>query len=232
MFIFEIVPYLSRFSFGLNKMLKTKLVICKTFGYSSIFPFQVQPIRINAICSKCVMQPNLSHALFLFLSRCGSRTAVPSGRSVRRPPTCSAPLALCYQRTACLSSLLRLPWRTACAPSTPTTPTGPRGCTGCPSSSSPRPLAASRRWPSPFPSAASGPARSTTPWACPTAFPPMAQACSPTSTSPRSPGCPPPSPVQRTCQVRHSCVALRTVTCGEGQALPHCDAKRSSTQCP
>lgn len=125
--------------------------------------------------------------------RSGSRTDAPSGRSARRPPTCSGPREpSCPHTTACLSSRprrqRRRPWATASAPSTPTTPAGPRrGCPACHSCSSRPPWAASRPWLSPCLSVASAPGRHPTPWVYPTCRR-TARGSSHTSTSPRSPG--------------------------------------------
>lgn len=170
-------------------------------------------------------------SLFLSACRFGSRTDALSGRKGRRLPMFSAPRGRCSQHRACLSSLPRPPWRTACAPSTPTTLAGPRGCRGSPSCSSRRPWVASRACHNPCHSAVWVQAHQI-PWVSLTACPPTAPVCSPTSTSRISPECRPLSPAPRTYRAPRSCVLPRTVTCGEGQASRHCGAKRWSTQCP
>lgn len=164
--------------------------------------------------------------------RSGFKTDAPSGRSGRRPPTYSARLARCCRRRVCTSSQLRLRWRIVCARFTPMTRAGPRACRACPSCSCRRHLAANPQWHSLCPSVvwALGPHR--IPWACPTAYRQTAPACSPTSTSRLSPGCRRLSPAPRTSRAHPSCVAPRTVTCGEGRASRHCGAKPWSTQCP
>lgn len=136
--------------------------------------------------------------------RSGSRTDAPSGRSARRPPTCSVLRGRsCRRTTACRSSRplrrQQRPWATASAPFTPTTPAGPRqGCPACRSCSSRRRWAASRPWPSPCPSAAWVPGHRPTPWVYPTCRP-TAPGCSRTCTSPRSLGWfPPPYPAPPT----------------------------------
>lgn len=144
----------------------------------------------------------------------------------------SAPRGLSSPRRACLSSPPRPLWRTACAPSTPTTLAGPQGCRGCPSCSSLQLSVVSRACTSHCHSAVWVQARHRIPWVSPTACPPMVPVCSPTSTSRLSPECRPLSLAQRTYRAPRSCVAPRTVTCGEGQASRHCGAKRWSTQCP
>ena len=193
---------------------------------------------ITLWCHNLFMTCQLLLTRHVSACRSGSRTGAPSGRSARRPPTCSGLRGLCCRRTtAFLSSRRprrqRPRWTTASAPSTPTTPAGPRqGCPACLSCSSRRPWAASRPWRSPCLSAASAPGSHTTPWVYPTCRP-TAPGCSLTSTSPRSPGWyPRPCPARPTWPARLSCVAPRTVTSGEGQASRRCAAKRWSTQYP
>lgn len=163
--------------------------------------------------------------------RSGSRTDAPSGRSARRPPTCSERRGRCCPRTTACPSSRRRPWATASAPSTPTTPAGPRrGCPACLSCSCRPPWAASRPWRSPCPSAASARGRRPTPWVCQTCRP-TGPGCSRTCTSPRFPGWSRRlSPAPPTWPARLSCVAPRTVTSGEGRASRRCVAKRWSTQ--
>lgn len=180
----------------------------------------------------------LRNAVFLwplsavFLPRFGFRTDAPNGRRGRRQPTSSAHRARCSRPRACHSSPPRPPWRTASARSTPTTRAGQRGCRGSPSFSSRRPWAASPAWRSRCHSAVWVRAPRRTQWVCQTGCPPTVRGCSLTSTSRLSRGCRPLCPVPRTYQAPRSCVAPRTVTCGEGQASRLWGAKRWSTQCP
>lgn len=164
--------------------------------------------------------------------RFGSRIDALSGRKGRRPLMFSVHRVPCSQHRACHSFLPLPPWRTACAPSTPTTLAGLRGCRGSPSCSSPPLWVASQAWRSHCHSAALVQARHQTPWVSLTACPPTAPVCSPTSTRRLFQECRPPSPAPRTYRAPHSCVAPRTVTCGEERASRLWGAKRWSTQCP
>lgn len=164
--------------------------------------------------------------------RFGSRIDALSGRKGRRPLMFSVHRVPCSQHRACHSFLPLPPWRTACAPSTPTTLAGLRGWRGSPSCSSPPLWVASQAWRSHCHSAALVQARHQTPWVSLTACPPTAPVCSPTSTRRLFQECRPPSPALRTYRAPHSCVAPRTVTCGEERASRLWGAKRWSTQCP
>ncbi len=195
-------------------------------------PLITWPVRAPAAIHLLLLTHHIS------VCRSGFRTDAPSGRSARRPPMCSALRGLsCRRTTACLSSRpprrQQPPWATASAPSTPTTPAGlRRGCPVCLSCRYRRLWAASRPWRSLCLSVASAPGRRPTPWVYPTCRP-TAPGFSHTSTSPLSPGWyPRPCRARPTWPARLSCVAPRTVTSGEGQASPHCAAKRSSTQYP
>ena len=179
---------------------------------------------------RCEWYANVGPISCVWKNRSGSRTDAPSGRRGRRLPMSSAPRERCFPHTACSSSPPRQPWRTACVPSMPTIRVGPRGCPGCPSCSSRHRLVASPACRSPCHSAASDPDPPTQ-WAFPTACPPTAPGCSPTSTRRIFQEC---RPLFRdpTTGAPRSCVAPRTVICGEGQASRLFDARRWSTQFP
>lgn len=141
--------------------------------------------------------------------------------------------AHCCQRTVCLSFRLRprLRWATVSALFMPTTLAGPRlGCQGSHSCKYRLRWADSRRWHSPCPSAVSERARHQTPWVFPAAYRQTVPVFSRTYISPRFPGwCPLPYRVQRMWPALLSCVAPRTVTCGEGLVSLPCAVKHLST---
>lgn len=168
---------------------------------------------------------------FAFYFRYGFRIDVQNGRSARRQPTFFGRRALCYQHTVCLSFRLRLRWATVSALFMPTTLAGPRlGCLEFHSCRYRLRWADSRRWHSPCPSAVSELAPHQTPWAFPAAYRQMVPVFNRICINPHFLGwCPRPSRVQRMWPAHLSCVAPRTVMCGEGLVLPPCAVKHLST---
>lgn len=119
-YIFTILKWLLRLKINELAILQIKLIkpqICAQFY--PIFPYNLSlPLykyrKLLAIFHINEIRFLISLSLSLYNpTRCGSRTVVPSGRSARRPPMCSAHRAPCCPHMDCLrlGQISRiLPW--------------------------------------------------------------------------------------------------------------------------
>lgn len=174
----------------------------------------------------------------LVCRRFGSRTDAPSGRSARRPRTCSARPARYFLLITVYRSFLQQQLTTVYARFTQTTHVGLQpGCLVSLSFNFRRRSAVSPQWRSHCRSAAweAQVRRCLVPWVCLT-WRPTARPCSRiTYTSPRFRAWFPLHSRARQARVPQHKSATRhrqIVTCGAVRVLHPCAAKRSSTQSP